>query len=174
MTTRTVWTITSYRTSQKRSFKNSDRWDHSLVWNVRQYSVLYFGWRITFRSSFIPWENWHLSPYLHLPVSVKGRQSSVLYRVTHPCEAGIDAAVAAVVAVLRIGNGSNGVCCCCCCSRRSVSGTRGDEREEVDDPDEELESRLGMRMSIWKKTNSRSSSTTKNHCRTNTLQASVW
>ena len=71
---------------------------------------------------------------MHLPVSVNGRHNSVLYRVTHPCDCvGIDVVV--VVGIL-IG--------CCCCSTISVFGTRGDDREDVDDPDDELESILGI------------------------------
>jgi hypothetical protein len=74
-------------------------------------------------NSLVPCENWHLSPYLHLPVSVNGRHNSVLYRVTHTCGVGIVFIVDILI----------GWCCC----TRSVIGTRGDDREDVDDPDDE-------------------------------------
>jgi len=40
---------------------------------------LYLGWRFTLRTSFMPCANWHLSPYLQVPCSWKGRHISVLY-----------------------------------------------------------------------------------------------
>ena len=47
---------------------------------MRQTCVLYFGCRTTQRNSSRPCANWHLSLYLHSPVSVHDRQSSVLYK----------------------------------------------------------------------------------------------
>ena len=82
-------------------------------------------------NSFVPWENWHLSPYLHLPVSVNGLHNSVLYRVRHPCECVPDTdrvgGIVVVVVEILIGG---------CCTM-SVIGTRGDERDEVEDSDDE-------------------------------------
>lgn len=49
-----------------------------MVWKVRHSSVLYLGWRVRLRSSWMPCANWHLSPYLQAPFSSKGRHSSVL------------------------------------------------------------------------------------------------
>jgi len=70
---------------------------------------------------------------LHLPVSVKGRHNSVLYLVTHTCEC----VLGFVVVCILIGSCFGGVGCCCCCAMISVIGTRGDEREDVDDPDDD-------------------------------------
>jgi len=68
---------------------------------------------------------------LHFPVSVNGRHNSVLYRVTHTCDCVIGAVIFVVIVGILIG------CCCCCCCIISVMGTRGDDREDVDDPDDE-------------------------------------
>lgn len=47
---------------------------------MRHGSVLYLGCLLRSRSSSCPWANWHFPPYLHKPLSVKDRHSSVLYR----------------------------------------------------------------------------------------------
>lgn len=57
-----------------------------MVWKVRHSSVLYLGCRVRLRSSWKPCANWHFSPYLHVPLSWKGRHSSVLKRMELICE----------------------------------------------------------------------------------------
>lgn len=48
------------------------------AWKVRHSSVLHLGCRVRLRSSWKPCANWHFSPYLQVPLSSKGRHSSVL------------------------------------------------------------------------------------------------